>query len=72
MNFEEQNLLLIMSDKESGKEAYLEKEEYGTDVQPRKLSLADATARRQSVALNIVSNPLKVSIHPTLSLVEPG
>ena len=32
----------------------------GADV-PRRMSLAEATARRQSVALNIVENPLKVS-----------
>ena len=31
----------------------------GADV-PRRMSLAEATARRQSVALNIVENPLKV------------
>ena len=32
----------------------------GYDV-PRRVSLAEATARRQSVALNVVVNPLKVS-----------
>ena len=31
----------------------------GTEI-PRRVSLAEATARRQSVALNVVLNPLKV------------